>query len=1124
MPPAYVTMLRHPAETLASARKSYGTWQTAASRAAAWINVSLETEHATRGERRAFVRYEDLLADWRSQIGPLGERLGPAAPALDRPGPRCAGRRASSIPGCTATAWAGRTSTPRPGPRPRHGRGRRGRSCSRSAAPDGDTPALHQALDAAHDAFRTLYAEAEAIAQSSVTAAKKRAASERDRRAPPPTLRVRIARRVPKRYRKRRPPRAAPAARIALLGSAPCRRISVVVPVYNVEPYLEDCLESLAAQTFDDLEVVMVNDGSTDRSPAIAEAFAARDPRFKLVHQPNGGLSKARNTGTDVATGEFLAFVDSDDVVAPDAYELLLGALDETGSDFASGNVHRLTSRGTSQARFLTRAFAETRLKTHVTKHRDLLADRTAWNKLWRRSFWDAHGLPLPRGPDVRGHPRRHPAALRGQVRRRARRTSSTTGAPARARISRSPSAAPSRARSRTACKAIEEVHDYLAQHGQRKAKQWYDASVVADDLQVLPQRPRERQRRVPALFLDRVNAFLDGVEPARLPRAPGRSSGSSGTSCGGGCCPSCSRSGASSARTCATRRRCGCAARGTPTTRTATDRSLRIPRRLFRVNKELEFSPGLSAVRWEDGRLRLEGWAFVAGVGAAAEDSQRVTVTALPPGRLRSVRLRAARLTGIRLRTAPAPLPEPPPGTGAEVSDIGWAGFTATLDARRLRSAGRWRDQRWDVYIAVRVGRVWRRRAVFRVDPARPLRATEHAVDGGAQITAAPTETGGLTLAVRTHWATLRERALDGDAVALSGEVRAGRRDGLRLEAAPARRQRAPQAPARGGRRRRVHRAHPDRGAGRGARTRSGRSPCGAAVSGCRSRSPRREAEWVRDGREVALTRAIEGDAVLALRTPRRDRAARELGRGRRGSSSRATSAARPGPHELVLVGRESLEHHAFPVTERRRGAVLRRHAAGAASTRWPARCRCARTSGSCACEPPATTPPRPRSCSPTSSTTSCRSQTVADHKPLRLGMEPGGEAVLFVGRDLDPDERGRRQQRRLRATVYAAGARDAAARRRRLHELRRPPVLGQPARDPRGARAPRAAAGAPVGRAGRPLPRAGDRPRRAREQPRALRGDGTGALRGRQRPLPQVVPAPGRTRPACRPGTARR
>src|SRR3954468_3425719 len=175
-------------------------------------------------------------------------------------------------------------------------------------------------------------------------------------------------------------------------------RVSVVVPIYNVETYLEPCLESLAAQTFADLEVVMVNDGSTDRSPAIAEAFSTRDPRFKLVHRSNGGLSAARNTGIDVATGEFLAFVDSDDLVTPAAYELLVGALDESGSDLASGNVHRLTGSGTRQARFLARTFAETRLKTHITRDRLLIYDRTAWNKLWRRSFWDEQGLSFPVG------------------------------------------------------------------------------------------------------------------------------------------------------------------------------------------------------------------------------------------------------------------------------------------------------------------------------------------------------------------------------------------------------------------------------------------------------------------------------------------------------------------------------------------------------------------------------------------------------------------------------------------------------------------------------------------------------------------------------------------------------
>src|SRR3954471_21747388 len=175
-------------------------------------------------------------------------------------------------------------------------------------------------------------------------------------------------------------------------------RISVVVPIYNVEPYLEECLGSLAGQTFRDMEVVMVDDGSKDNSPAIAERFAARDGRFKLVTQPNGGLGKARNTGVAAASGELLAFVDSDDYLAPNAYELLLGALDETGSDFATGNVRRLQSQGARQVAFLAQAFAKTRLATHVTEYRPLIADRLAANKLFRRSFWDQQGRTFPEG------------------------------------------------------------------------------------------------------------------------------------------------------------------------------------------------------------------------------------------------------------------------------------------------------------------------------------------------------------------------------------------------------------------------------------------------------------------------------------------------------------------------------------------------------------------------------------------------------------------------------------------------------------------------------------------------------------------------------------------------------
>src|SRR5687768_15501471 len=100
------------------------------------------------------------------------------------------------------------------------------------------------------------------------------------------------------------------------LGGVPLTRapkVSVVVPVYNVEPYLAACLQSISAQTYRNIEVVVVDDGSTDGSLAVARRARRQDRRIRIVTQPNGGLSSARNTGTAAATGEYLAFVDSDD-------------------------------------------------------------------------------------------------------------------------------------------------------------------------------------------------------------------------------------------------------------------------------------------------------------------------------------------------------------------------------------------------------------------------------------------------------------------------------------------------------------------------------------------------------------------------------------------------------------------------------------------------------------------------------------------------------------------------------------------------------------------------------------------------------------------------------------------
>ncbi|MEV5160930.1 CDP-glycerol glycerophosphotransferase family protein [Streptomyces sp. NPDC053728] len=175
--------------------------------------------------------------------------------------------------------------------------------------------------------------------------------------------------------------------------------LSVVVPVHNVEEWLQECLASLAEQSLGAIEVVLVDDGSTDGSRRIAEDFAARDDRFRCVHQPNAGLSAARNTGVAHTTAgvPYLAFADSDDVVVPDAYERMVASLESTGSDLATGNVWRLNEQGRHQA-WQYRWLTSDRLRTHVTRDPRLLADRVAWNKVFRRSFWDRHAFTFPVG------------------------------------------------------------------------------------------------------------------------------------------------------------------------------------------------------------------------------------------------------------------------------------------------------------------------------------------------------------------------------------------------------------------------------------------------------------------------------------------------------------------------------------------------------------------------------------------------------------------------------------------------------------------------------------------------------------------------------------------------------
>lgn len=112
-------------------------------------------------------------------------------------------------------------------------------------------------------------------------------------------------------------------------------KVSVIVPIYNVEDYLPKCIDSIQKQSYDKLEIILVDDGSPDKCGDICEEYKLQDERIKVVHKPNGGLSDARNAGMEVATGEYYVFIDSDDYVHPQMIEKLLDACDKTGADMA---------------------------------------------------------------------------------------------------------------------------------------------------------------------------------------------------------------------------------------------------------------------------------------------------------------------------------------------------------------------------------------------------------------------------------------------------------------------------------------------------------------------------------------------------------------------------------------------------------------------------------------------------------------------------------------------------------------------------------------------------------------------------------------------------------------------
>lgn len=116
-------------------------------------------------------------------------------------------------------------------------------------------------------------------------------------------------------------------------------KISIIVPVYNVEQFISECINSILNQTFRDFELILINDGSTDKSGQICDEFASKDERIVVVHKENGGQSSARNKGIDLAKGEYIGFIDSDDWIEHDMYQIMYTKAIETGAEIAACNI-----------------------------------------------------------------------------------------------------------------------------------------------------------------------------------------------------------------------------------------------------------------------------------------------------------------------------------------------------------------------------------------------------------------------------------------------------------------------------------------------------------------------------------------------------------------------------------------------------------------------------------------------------------------------------------------------------------------------------------------------------------------------------------------------------------------
>ncbi len=172
-------------------------------------------------------------------------------------------------------------------------------------------------------------------------------------------------------------------------------KISVIVPVYNVEKYLDKCIYSLVTQTYSDLEIILIDDGSLDKSPQICDEWANCDSRIKVIHKDNGGLSDARNIGLDESSGDYIAFVDSDDWIDSDMMEGMLRVLKETEADIVNCQYIHYTDKDQKARPYQHKPFCISGKEALLLLLKDRQVTSHQVRNLSRREIWEGLRFPI---------------------------------------------------------------------------------------------------------------------------------------------------------------------------------------------------------------------------------------------------------------------------------------------------------------------------------------------------------------------------------------------------------------------------------------------------------------------------------------------------------------------------------------------------------------------------------------------------------------------------------------------------------------------------------------------------------------------------------------------------------